>query len=39
MSIFMLGLCQLLEAETSVRRRFLGSSQASKSLDRVRTLY
>jgi len=31
--------CQLMEAETSVRRRFLGSSQASNGLDRAWTLY
>src|SRR4029077_13893883 len=30
--------CQLLEAATSVGCRFLGSSQASSALDRVRTL-
>ena len=28
-----------MEAETSVRRRLLGSSQASKGLDRAWTLY
>jgi hypothetical protein len=31
--------CQLLEAATSVRCRFLGSSQESNALDRVSTLH
>jgi hypothetical protein len=31
--------CQLLEATTSVRCRFLGSSQESNALDRVSTLH
>jgi hypothetical protein len=31
--------CQLLEAATSVRCRFLGSPQESNALDRARTLH
>jgi hypothetical protein len=30
--------CQLIEAATSVRRRFWGSSKASNALDRLKTL-
>jgi len=31
--------CPLIEAETSVRRRFWGSSRASKALDRPTKLH